>query len=63
METHSMKLSTHCCANLKATQSFEVLSSLLCRQLATSAHCALSFYVAYHFMAELQLFLVASTLL
>ncbi|CAI9558466.1 unnamed protein product, partial [Staurois parvus] len=26
METHSMKLSTHCCANLKATQSLEVFS-------------------------------------
>ncbi|CAI9536152.1 unnamed protein product, partial [Staurois parvus] len=24
METHSMKLSTHCCPNMKATQSLEV---------------------------------------
>ncbi|CAI9560690.1 unnamed protein product [Staurois parvus] len=29
------------CANLKATQSLEVFSFLLCSQLATSAHCAL----------------------
>ncbi|CAI9603112.1 unnamed protein product [Staurois parvus] len=41
METHSMKLSMHCCANLKATRSLEIFSYWLCRQLATSAHCAL----------------------
>jgi len=41
METHSMKLSTHCSwANLKTTQSLEVCSYWLCRKLATSAHCA-----------------------
>ncbi|CAI9619498.1 unnamed protein product [Staurois parvus] len=49
-----MKHSTHCCANLKVTQSLEVFSYCLCRQLVTSAHCALQnaltplchFYVA-----------------
>ena len=41
METHSMKLSTHCSwANLKATWSLEVCSDWLCRKLATSAHNA-----------------------
>ena len=41
METHSMKLSTHCSwANLKATWSLEVCSDWLCRKLATSAHYA-----------------------
>ncbi|CAI9540349.1 unnamed protein product, partial [Staurois parvus] len=41
-QTHSIKLSTHCCcANLKATQSLEIFSYWLCRQLVTSAHCAL----------------------
>ncbi|CAI9569772.1 unnamed protein product [Staurois parvus] len=38
METHSMKLCTHCCcANLK--RSLKVFS--YCRQLVTSANCAL----------------------
>ena len=37
METHSMKLSTHCSwANLKATWSLEVCSDWLCRKLATT---------------------------
>ncbi|CAI9617575.1 unnamed protein product [Staurois parvus] len=37
METHSMRLSMHCCcANLKAVFSYRP-----CRQLATSEHCAL----------------------
>ncbi|CAI9573915.1 unnamed protein product, partial [Staurois parvus] len=39
METYSMNLC--CCANLKATQSLEVFSYWLCKQLVTSAHCAL----------------------
>ena len=39
METHSMKLSTHCSwANLKATWSLQVCSDWLCRKLATSTH-------------------------
>ncbi|CAI9554810.1 unnamed protein product [Staurois parvus] len=38
METHSMKLSTHCCwAHLKATPSLDVFSYWLCRQLKQSA--------------------------
>ncbi|CAI9582870.1 unnamed protein product [Staurois parvus] len=41
METHSMKLPTHCCTNLKATQGLEVFSYKLCRRLGTFAHCAL----------------------
>ncbi|CAI9601219.1 unnamed protein product, partial [Staurois parvus] len=45
METHSMKLSTLRTvvgAHLKATPSLEVFSYYgLCRQLVTSAHCAL----------------------
>ncbi|CAI9576593.1 unnamed protein product, partial [Staurois parvus] len=42
IETHSIKLVRRCCcANLKATQSLEVFSYLLSRQLVTSAHCAL----------------------
>lgn len=71
IETHSLKLSTHCSsANLKATWSFEVCSDLLCRKLATSAHYAagtastypaLGFFMAYHFMAELQWFSITST--
>ncbi len=41
METHSMKLSTHCSwANLKATWTLEVCSDWFCRKLATSAHYA-----------------------
>ncbi|CAI9611966.1 unnamed protein product [Staurois parvus] len=37
-----MKLSKHCCcAHLKATPSLKVFSYGLCRQLATSAYCAL----------------------
>ncbi|CAI9534232.1 unnamed protein product [Staurois parvus] len=69
---HSMKLSTHCCwAHLKATPSLEVFSYCLCRQLATSTHCALqhaltpalSCDVAYYLVAEWLLFPVASTLL
>ncbi|CAI9558933.1 unnamed protein product [Staurois parvus] len=52
----SVKLSTHCCCtNLKATSSLELCSYC--------ADPALSFYVAYHFVAELLLFPVASTLL
>ena len=44
METHSMKLSTHCSwANLKATWSLEVCSDWLCRKWVTSAH-----YVPQH---------------
>ncbi|CAI9566680.1 unnamed protein product, partial [Staurois parvus] len=59
----------HCCANLKSAQSLEVFSYCLCRQWTTSVHCALqhaltplSFDVTYHFVAELLLFPVASTL-
>ena len=63
--------SLHCSwANLKATWSLEVCSDWLCRKLATSApqrlsiHWpALSFYVAYHFVAELLSFPFTSTLL
>ncbi|CAI9619864.1 unnamed protein product [Staurois parvus] len=36
-----MKLSKCCWAHLKATPSLEVFSYWLCRQLVTSAHCAL----------------------
>ncbi|CAI9549000.1 unnamed protein product [Staurois parvus] len=68
METHSMKLSTYCCANLKATRSLEVFRlqtvgdfCALCASACTDP--ALSCYVAYHLVAELLLFPVASTLL
>ncbi|CAI9574320.1 unnamed protein product [Staurois parvus] len=71
METHSMKLCTHCCANLKATRSLEVFRLLTLQTVANfcplcASACAdptLSFYVSYHFTSELLLFPVASTLL
>lgn len=47
METHSMKLSTHCSsANLTVTWSLEALYA------SKSIEPALSFSVAYHFVAE-----------
>ena len=46
METHSMKLFTHCSwAKLKASWSLEVCRDWLCRKLATSAH-----YVPQHLL-------------
>ncbi|CAI9581023.1 unnamed protein product [Staurois parvus] len=48
MESQSMRLSMHCCANLKATRSLEVFSYCLCRQLATSWHCALQNTLTSH---------------
>ena len=68
LETHSMKVSTHCSwVNLKATLSLEVYSDWSWRPLRTmssaSSDPALLFYVAYHFVAELLLIPIASTLL
>ncbi|CAI9610420.1 unnamed protein product [Staurois parvus] len=63
-----MKLSTHCCANEEGKLGGLYLLTLqtvgdFCA-LCTSAYAnhVLSFYVAYHFVAEL-LFPVVSTLL